>query len=70
MVSSRLLPKYKENIGNFSTGIASHHYSSFSSRANITFRSTSWCLEIRFVVSVCYSKGPDSYLVEQILRVL
>lgn len=30
MSSSRLLPKYKENIGNFSTGTANHHYSSFS----------------------------------------
>lgn len=30
MSSSRLLPKYKENMGNFSTGITNHHSSSFS----------------------------------------
>lgn len=30
MSSSRLLSKYKANMGNFSTGIANHHYSSFS----------------------------------------
>ena len=70
MGSSTLLPKYKENIGNSSIGIANHHYSSLSSRASITFTSTSWCLAIFFVVYMYSLKDLDSYLVGQILHVL
>lgn len=70
MVSSRLLPKHKENTGNSSTGIANHRHSSFSSRANITFTSTSWCLAMFFAVYVCSPKGLASCLVEQVLHAL
>lgn len=57
MGSSRLLPKYKENLGNSSISIARHHYSFFL-KTNISFVSTSRCLAIYFILYV-FIKSPE-----------